>query len=331
MDRKPNVLVTGCAGFIGYHLSKRLLDDGYQVVGLDNLNDYYDQSLKMDRLNLLMTEPTFIFIKGSLENLELLEQTFDQHSFTTVVNLAAQAGVRYSLEHPHAYIQSNVVGFANMLECCRKYPVKHLLYASSSSVYGDNKNIPFSIEDRVDHPISLYAATKKANEEMAYTYSHLYKLPTTGLRFFTVYGPWGRPDMALFSFANAIMQKKAIEIYNNGNMKRDFTYIDDVIEAIFRLIKKGPFVSESPPPHELFNIGNHQPVQLNEFVSLLEHELGTMAIKNYLPIQPGDIPETFADISALEQAIHYRPSTPIEEGIKQFVAWYKDYYKESRF
>ncbi len=299
------------------------------MVGLDNINDYYDKKLKIDRLNFLLTEPSFTFIKGSIENQELLELTFNQHHFDIVVNLAAQAGVRYSLEHPNVYIQSNLVGFANILECCRKYKTSHLLYASSSSVYGNNKNIPFSTDDRVDHPISLYAATKKANEEMAYTYSHLYNLPTTGLRFFTVYGPWGRPDMALFSFSKAIMEKETIEIYNYGNMKRDFTYIDDVIEAVSRLIKKGPLVSDSGVPHELFNIGNHQPVHLNNFVSLLEKELGTKALKKYLPIQPGDVPETFADISKLEKMIHYKPTTSIEEGIRKFVEWYKGYFNKN--
>jgi len=274
VDHKGEVLVTGCAGFIGFHLSKRLLTEGYHVVGLDNLNTYYDPSLKKDRLAQLLEAPRFKFVKGSLENKELLDLMFDQTTFNSVVNLAAQAGVRYSLKHPEAYIQSNLVGFGHLLECCSKHQVKHLLYASSSSVYGDNQKIPFSVKDRVDHPISLYAATKKANEEMAYTYSHLYRLPTTGMRFFTVYGPWGRPDMALFSFSNAIMENKPIEIYNYGKMKRDFTYIDDVIEAVYRLIEKGPLEDETKVPHTIFNIGNHHPVPLLDFVDLLEKGLG---------------------------------------------------------
>lgn len=329
MDSHSVILVTGCAGFIGYHLSKRLMDEGCHVVGLDNLNDYYDQSLKIDRLNLLKTDSLFTFYKGSLENLELLELLFDRHTFDCVVNLAAQAGVRYSLDHPHTYIQSNLVGFANLLECCRNYKIKHLLYASSSSVYGDNTDTPYSERDRVDHPISLYAATKKANEEMAYTYSHLYNLPTTGMRFFTVYGPWGRPDMAPFKFSHAITNNESIDIYNYGNMKRDFTYVDDVCEAITRLIKIGPPVSESSVPYKVFNIGNHQPVQLKKFVRLLELEFGAEAKKKYLPIHPGDVPETFADTSELEKAIDYKPSTSIEDGVKKFAAWYRAYYDKA--
>jgi UDP-glucuronate 4-epimerase len=327
VNQENKVLVTGCAGFIGYHLSERLLAEGYNVVGLDNMNNYYDPSLKNDRLALLLENPHFKFVKVSLENNELLELLFDQHSFEIVVNLAAQAGVRYSLEHPESYIQSNLVGFANLLEVCRKHPIKHLVYASSSSVYGANKKIPFSVKDRVDHPISIYAATKKANEEMAYTYSHLYKLPTTGLRFFTVYGPWGRPDMALFSFSKAIIENRPIEIYNYGKMKRDFTYIDDVIEAIYRLIEKGPPEDETTVPHHIYNIGNHHPVQLQDFVELLEKGLGKKAIKNYVPLRPGEVIETYADIDDLISWINYRPSTSVEEGVQKFLEWYKDYYK----
>ncbi|WEG13565.1 NAD-dependent epimerase [Pullulanibacillus sp. KACC 23026] len=325
MGEQPSILITGCTGFIGYHLSARLLKEGYQVIGLDNLNDYYDPSLKQDRLNLLKQESSFTFLKGSLENKELLELVFEQFKFDHVIHLAAQAGVRYSLDHPDTYIQSNLVGFANVLECCRKHHIQHLLYASSSSVYGNNKHIPFSTKDRVDQPISLYAATKKANEELAYTYSHLFNLPTTGLRFFTVYGPWGRPDMALFTFTKAITEGEPIKLFNHGNMRRDFTYIDDCVESIVRLLQKGP--SLSTPPHEVFNIGNHQPVELSEFVAVLEKELGRSAIKENVPIQPGDVPVTYADTSDLEAAIHYRPTTTIQEGIKRFVAWYKAYYK----
>lgn len=321
-----SILVTGCAGFIGFHLTKRLLDEGFYVIGIDNMNDYYDTSLKYDRLKMIMKHPRFQFVKGSIENMELLENLFYQHDFDTVVNLAAQPGVRYSLKNPHKYIQSNIVGFANILECCKKHKIPHLIYASSSSVYGNNKKIPFSVTDRVDNPISLYAATKKANELMAYTYSHLYHLPTTGLRFFTVYGPWGRPDMALFKFANAIVKQQPIEIYNYGNMKRDFTYIDDITESILRLINKGP----SPEsPYKIYNIGNNQPVQLNDFIQVLEKHLGKKAIKKLLPIQPGDVPETFADIDELVKDIDYKPQVSIEEGIEKFVEWFKDYYKIS--
>jgi UDP-glucuronate 4-epimerase len=320
------IFVTGCAGFIGFHLSKRLLDEGVQVLGIDNMNDYYDTSLKYDRLSILTKYRNFCFIKGSIENLELLESLFDQYKIDIVVNLAAQAGVRYSLENPHSYIQSNLVGFANILDCCKKHQIKHLIYASSSSVYGDNKKIPFSVADRVDHPISLYAATKKANELMAYTYSHLYNLPTTGLRFFTVYGPWGRPDMAAFRFSNAIINQQPIEVYNHGNMKRDFTYIDDVIESIFRLIKKSP-PAESLSFYKIYNIGNHQPVQLNYFIEVLEEQFGKKAVMKLLPLQPGDVLETYADVVELVNDIDFKPKTPIEEGIGKFVQWFKKYYK----
>ncbi|MGE8203143.1 NAD-dependent epimerase [Heyndrickxia sp. NPDC080065] len=325
---KKYVLVTGCAGFIGYHLSKRLLDEGYSVIGIDNINDYYSTTLKDDRLSLLKKYQNFLFIKGSIENLELLESIFDQYDFELVIHLAAQAGVRYSLENPHVYIQANVVGFANILECCKMHQISHLIYASSSSVYGENKQIPFSVSDRVDQPISLYAATKKANELMAYTYCHLYKLPTTGLRFFTVYGPWGRPDMAYFTFSNAIINQQPIQVYNYGNMKRDFTYIDDVIESIFRLIKKGPH-TKTPTPYKIYNIGNHQPVQLHYFIQILEEQLGKEAIKKFLPMQPGDVPETFADIEELVKDINYRPTTKIEDGLNKFSEWFKEYYNIS--
>ncbi|QGQ45085.1 NAD-dependent epimerase/dehydratase family protein [Metabacillus sediminilitoris] len=322
------IFITGCAGFIGFHLAKRLLDEGYYVLGLDNLNGYYDPQLKLDRLSILKRHPQFSFVKGSLENLELLESLFEQYNLVTVVNLAAQAGVRYSLINPHMYIQSNLVGFTNILECCKTYHINHLLYASSSSVYGDNKQIPFSVNDRVDNPISLYAATKKSNELLAYTYSHLYKLPATGLRFFTVYGPWGRPDMALFTFANAICNQQPIEIYNYGKMKRDFTYIDDVIESIYRLMKKGPLADQAVP-HKIYNIGNNQPVELTDFIQILEKEIGKQATKTFLPRQPGDVLETYADIDELIKDISYKPLVTIDEGIPQFVKWFKQYYKIS--
>jgi UDP-glucuronate 4-epimerase len=320
------IFVTGCAGFIGFHLTKRLLDEGFYVLGIDNMNDYYDTSLKYDRLKIIMKYPNFQFVKGSIENIELLENLFSQYDFNTVVNLAAQPGVRYSLKNPHKYIQSNVVGFTNILECCKNHKIPHLIYASSSSVYGNNKNVPFSVNDRVDYPISLYAATKRANELMAYTYSHLYNLPTTGLRFFTVYGPWGRPDMAVFKFANDIVKQQPIEIYNYGNMKRDFTYVDDVTESILRLIYRGPSTESS---YKIYNIGNNQPVQLDYFIQVLEEHLGKKAIKKLLPMQPGDVPETFADIDELVKDIDYKPKVSIEEGIKRFVEWFKDYYKIS--
>lgn len=326
MKQPITILVTGSAGFIGFHLSKRLLDEGFSVVGIDNLNEYYDSKLKIDRLSILKKEPHFTFVKGSIENLELLESLFEQYRFPTVVHLAAQAGVRYSLENPHQYVQSNLVGFTNILESCKKWKVDHLLYASSSSVYGNNKKTPFSIEDRVDHPVSIYAATKKANELMAYTYSHLFNLPTTGMRFFTVYGPWGRPDMALFTFADAIINQKPISVYNYGNMKRDFTYIDDVIESIMRLLKKGP-PTDSAAPHKIYNIGNNKPEQLNRFIETLEKHLGQKAQKVLLPMQPGDVVETYADISELEKDIHYKPQVSIDVGIKRFVNWFTHYYQ----
>ncbi|MED1205778.1 NAD-dependent epimerase/dehydratase family protein [Heyndrickxia acidicola] len=319
------LFVTGCAGFIGFHLSNRLLEEGYYVLGLDNMNPYYDPALKNERLKTLKSNPNFQFVKGSIENLELLESLFEQYPIKLVIHLAAQAGVRFSIDHPHTYIQSNLVGFFNVLECCRNYDVHHLLYASSSSVYGGNKDIPFSEEHRTDHPVSLYAATKKANELMAYSYSHLYHIPTTGLRFFTVYGPWGRPDMVPYKFAKLMMEKKPIDVYNQGLMKRDFTYIDDVTESIFRLMKKAP-LQESDPPFNIYNIGNQNPVLLNDLISVLEKELYTKAMKNFLPMQAGDVPLTYADVSELTNIIHYSPNTSIEEGIKKFSLWFKDYY-----
>ncbi|MEI5907342.1 NAD-dependent epimerase [Bacillus spongiae] len=319
------IFITGCAGFIGFHFSKRLLDEGFHVVGVDNINDYYDTNLKEDRLNILKKYTNFKFIHGSIEEKELLDNLFEQFQPESVVHLAAQAGVRYSLENPQAYIQSNLVGFANILECSQKHQVHHLLYASSSSVYGNNSKVPFSVQDRVDHPVSLYAATKKANELMAHTYSHLYNLPTTGLRFFTVYGPWGRPDMAYFSFIRAISNGEPIEVYNYGKMRRDFTYIDDVVECIMRLWKKGPSLDHSLP-YKIYNIGHNQPVQLSDFIDVIEKNIGKKAVKKLLPMQPGDVLETFADIDDLEQEINYKPMVSIEEGISKFVKWYKEYY-----
>ncbi len=328
MSKSNKILITGCAGFIGYHLSNRLLLDGYSIVGIDNLNDYYDAELKHSRLNLLKDHDNFTFIYGSLEDKNLIESTFSEHVPSSVVNLAAQAGVRYSIDNPHAYIQSNIVGFMNILEACRHHKISHLLYASSSSVYGSNEKMPFSVNDFVDTPISLYAATKKANELMAHTYSHLYGLKTTGLRFFTVYGPWGRPDMALFKFTNAILNGEPISVFNNGEMKRDFTYIDDIVEGIVRLIEIKPAASDHPEhiPYKVYNIGNNQPVDLMHFISVLEDKLGQKAEKNLLPLQPGDVPATYADVDDLMRDVDFKPATTVEEGIGKFVDWYKKYY-----
>lgn len=336
MGQNP-ILVTGCAGFIGFHLSMRLLNEGYQVVGLDNLNDYYDVSLKRSRLSLLDKEAGFCFVYASLEDKEAVEGVFQENSFDVVIHLAAQAGVRYSIENPHIYIDSNIVGFLNILEGCRHHGVGHLIFASSSSVYGANRKLPFSVHDNVDHPLSLYAATKKSNELMAHTYSHLYGIPTTGLRFFTVYGPWGRPDMALFIFTKAILAGEPIKVFNYGNMKRDFTYIDDVVEGVVRLINKkpepnpewddtNPDPGTSFAPYKIYNIGNNQPVELMYFISVLEKHLGREAKKEFLPMQPGDVPETYADVDDLMRDVGFKPSTPIEVGIERFVEWYKDYY-----
>lgn len=335
---KKQVLVTGAAGFIGFHLSKYLLKAGYAVVGIDNMNDYYEVALKESRLELLQPVEGFTFIQLSLEDKDGLERLFKEYSFSYVVNLAAQAGVRYSLTNPQAYIDSNIQGFINILEACRHHKPEHLIYASSSSVYGANTKMPFSVHHNVDHPLSLYAATKKANELMAHTYSNLYNLPTTGLRFFTVYGPYGRPDMALFLFTKAILEGKPIDVYNHGKMKRDFTYVDDIVEGIVRLLPKAPKGNKawngSAPdpatsfaPYRVFNIGNNKPVELLRFIEVLEEKLGRKAVKNFMPIQPGDVPETYADIEALENAIGFRPLASIEEGIGNFVTWYKKYYK----
>lgn len=318
-------LVTGSAGFIGFHLSRRLLELGFCVVGYDNMNDYYDVQLKESRLEILKGYKEYIFYREDIQDKEMLQKIFSKHKPNIVINLAAQAGVRYSIQNPDTYIQSNIVGFANILECCKEHKVEHLLYASSSSVYGKNKKTPFSTEDQVDHPISLYAATKKSNELMAYTYSHLFNIPTTGLRFFTVYGEYGRPDMAYFGFSDKIMKDKPIQIFNYGDMKRDFTYIDDIVDGIIKLIK-GSKALEIEPPYKIYNIGNNAPEQLIHFIEVLEKNLGKVAEKEYLPMQDGDVPITYADIDELVNDVGFKPKTSIEEGLKRFVSWYKEYY-----
>ncbi len=331
-------LVTGAAGFIGFHVSQRLLAAGHQVVGLDNLNDYYDVRLKEARLARLTPEAGFRFIQGDLADRAAIADLFTQQRFDRVVHLAAQAGVRYSLENPHAYADANLVGHLNILEGCRQTQVGHLLYASSSSVYGLNRKTPFATSDSVDHPVSLYAATKKANELMSHSYAHLYGLPTTGLRFFTVYGPWGRPDMALFKFTKAILAGQAIEVYNQGDMRRDFTYIDDIAEAVVRLTDVIPqpnpawtvetgSPADSSAPYRVYNIGNSQPVRLTDFIGELERALGVKAQINLLPMQPGDVLETSADTAALEAAIGFKPHTELADGLARFVAWYQDFYR----
>lgn len=332
------VLVTGVAGFIGFHLGKRLLARGDEVLGLDNLNNYYDVTLKEARLAQLQEQPGFHFYKLELADREGVPRLFKEHEPEFVVNLAAQAGVRYSQQNPHAYIDSNILGFANILECCRHFGVHHLVFASSSSVYGANTKMPFSVHDNVDHPVSLYAASKKANELMAHTYSHLYGIPATGLRFFTVYGPWGRPDMALFLFTKAILEGRPIQVFNFGKMQRDFTYIDDIVEGVVRVLDipakpnarwsgDSPDPGSSQAPYRLYNIGNNQPVELMRFIEVLENRLGVKAEKNLLPLQPGDVPATYADVDELVRDVGFKPSTPIEVGIERFVAWYRSYYK----
>ncbi|MFL5758901.1 MAG: NAD-dependent epimerase [Thermomicrobiales bacterium] len=332
------VLVTGAAGFIGFFVSRALLAREDDVVGVDNLNPYYDVALKADRLTRLSTRPRFKFQRVDLADRDATTSLFSTVQPELVVHLAAQAGVRYSLTNPAAYVDANLVGFGNVLEGCRKAGVRHLVFASSSSVYGANTKVPFSESDNVEHPISLYAATKKANELMAHTYSHLFQLPTTGLRFFTVYGPWGRPDMAYFKFTKAILAGEPIDLYNYGQMRRDFTYIDDVVEGVVRSLDTIPSATPnwdassadpatSSAPFRIYNIGNNQPVELSRFVEVLEQTLGKTAQKNLVPIQPGDVPETYADISRLEAAVGYRPSTSIEDGLAKFVEWYRDYYK----
>jgi UDP-glucuronate 4-epimerase len=332
------ILVTGAAGFIGFHLSKKLLERGDEVVGLDNLNDYYDVALKLGRLKQITMDPNFTPVRLNLEDREEMKRLFEEEKFDVVVNLAAQAGVRYSLINPHSYINTNLVGFCNVLEGCRHNGVKHLVFASSSSVYGANTKMPFSVHQNVDHPVSLYAATKKANELMAHTYASLFGIPCTGLRFFTVYGPWGRPDMALFLFTKAIIEGRPIDVFNYGKMRRDFTYIDDIVEGVVRVMDsiatsnpewsgEMPDSATSYAPYKLYNIGNNNPVELMHYIEVLEQCLGRKAVKNLLPIQPGDVPATYADVDDLIHDTGFKPSTSIEDGIKKFVEWYKDYYK----
>ena len=332
-----NVVVTGAAGFIGFHLCQRLLNDGIRVTGIDNLNSYYDVRLKEARLEKILPDPNFTLAKLDLTDRAGLDELFHQNQFDVVVNLAAQAGVRYSLENPHAYVDSNLVGFVNILECCRHTKVKHLVFASSSSVYGANTEMPFSVHHNVDHPVSLYAASKKANELMAHTYSHLYGMSCTGLRFFTVYGPWGRPDMALFLFTKAILENKPIQVFNHGKMQRDFTYIDDIIEGVVRVMGrlakpnpewKGdhPDPGTSYAPYKIYNIGNNNPVELLEFIEVIETALGRKAHKEFLDIQPGDVPATYANVDDLIADVGFKPATPITEGIEKFIAWYREYY-----
>ena len=332
-----NVLVTGAAGFIGYHLSKRLLEEGCSVTGIDNLNSYYDVGLKAARLDIIKHFKKFSFLKEDISNKEAVEKIFGSKRFDVVVNLAAQAGVRYSLENPHAYIDANIVGFVNLLECCRHNRIKHLVFASSSSVYGANTKMPFSVHHNVDHPVSLYAASKKANELMAHAYSHLYGLSCTGLRFFTVYGPWGRPDMALFLFTRAILEGEPVKVFNHGKMQRDFTYIDDIIEGVVRVMARSPeanpnWSGDHPDPgtsyagYKIYNIGNNHPVELLKFITVIEKALGKEAKKEFLGLQPGDVPATYADVDDLIKDVDFKPGTPIETGVKRFVEWFKAYY-----
>lgn len=326
LDTTKKILVTGAAGFIGFHLSKSLLQKGVTVVGFDNINDYYDVNLKYARLAILENFENFTFVKGDLANKTTVDKLFSESKFDIVVNLAAQAGVRYSIENPQAYIESNVIGFFNILEACRNNPVEHLLYASSSSVYGNQQKTPFSTDDDVSKPISLYAATKKSNELMAYTYSHLYSIPSTGLRFFTVYGPYGRPDMACFSFTEKILRGETIKIFNNGDMYRDFTYIDDIVKGVENMLCNPPEADENGDRATVYNIGNNSPEKLMYFVETLEKALGKTAEKEFLPMQPGDVYQTYADVTPLIKKFGFKPSTPIEDGLARFVEWYKKYY-----
>ena len=334
------VLVTGAAGFIGHALSQRLLERGDQVLGYDNLNDYYDVRLKHARRDRLLSQSNFEFRVAGLEDRASLESAFADFRPQRVVNLAAQAGVRYSMENPRAYIDSNIVGYLNVLECCRHASIEHLVYASSSSVYGGNTRLPFAVSDSVDHPLSLYAASKKSNELMAHTYSHLYRLPTTGLRFFTVYGPWGRPDMALFKFTRSILAGEPVEVFNHGRHSRDFTYVDDIVEGVIRVLDRpaapdpgfdpmSPTPETSTAPYRVYNIGNQRPVELLRYIELIEEALGRKAILSLLPLQPGDVPDTVADVSALERDTGYCPSTTVDIGIRRFITWYLEYYGDS--
>lgn len=333
------ILITGAAGFIGFHLARRLLGQGHAVVGLDHLNEYYDVRLKKDRLSMIEGHPSFVFHQADVADAKELEQIFANHSVDTVIHLAAQAGVRYSLQNPHAYIHSNIAGFTCLLEACRHRRIKHLIYASSSSVYGDNSKVPFSVHDSADHPVSLYAATKKSNELFAHVYSHLFGIPTTGLRFFTVYGPWGRPDMAYFSFTKNILEGRPVKVFNYGKMRRDFTYIDDIVDGIELVMGKIPKRKEgrdrvgsdpagSYEPYKIYNMGNSEPVNLLEFIHILEQLLGKKALIEYAPMQDGDMEETFADMEDAQRELGFAPSTPIEKGLQQFVAWYLEYYRK---
>ncbi len=335
---RVRIIVTGAAGFIGFHLAKRLLERGDTVIGVDNVNDYYDVKLKEDRLAQLTPHPAFTFHRIDLADTAAIADLFANAAAEAVVNLAAQPGVRYSLKNPHAYVSSNLAGFTNILEGCRHHAVKHLVFASSSSVYGANTTMPYSVHHNVDHPISLYAATKKANELMAHTYSHLFGVPVTGLRFFTVYGPWGRPDMALFLFTRAIVEGRPIDVFNHGKMRRDFTYIDDIVEGVIRVMDRPaapndawssdqPDPGTSRAPYRIYNIGNHQPVELRRFIEVIESVVGRKATLNLLPMQPGDVPATYADIDDLTRDVGFAPSTPIEDGVARFYEWYRSYYK----
>lgn len=328
LDTTKRYLITGGAGFIGFYLSKALLEKGAEVVGLDNLNDYYEVSLKEERLAILRKQEGYRFVKADLSDKEAVFRLFAEYRPQIVVNLAAQAGVRYSIDNPDAYIQSNIVGFFNILEACRHYPVEHLVFASSSSVYGGNKKVPFSTQDQVDQPVSLYAATKKSNELMAYSYSKLYQIPLTGLRFFTVYGPMGRPDMAYFKFAKKIMADEPIQIYNNGDMLRDFTYIDDIITGVENILCNPPSTDENGAAYKIYNIGNNKPEKLMDYIAVLEKCLGKEAKKEFLPMQPGDVYETYADVTDLMRDYGFKPSTTIEEGLSKFAEWFKNYYRE---
>lgn len=327
LDITKKILVTGGAGFIGFHLSKSLLEQGCQVIGFDNLNDYYEVQLKLDRLAIIEKYDNYKFIKGDLADKDILEKIFKEEKPDIVVNLGAQAGVRYSIDNPEAYMQSNMMGFFNILECCRHYPVEHLVYASSSSVYGANKKVPFSTEDKVDNPVSLYAATKKSNELMAHCYSKLYGIPSTGLRFFTVYGPMGRPDMAYFKFAKKIMNGETIQIYNNGDMMRDFTYVDDIVTGVENILCNPPKANENGVQYKIYNIGNNKPEKLMDYIQTLEKCLGKEAKKEFLPMQPGDVYQTYADVTDLMNDFDFKPDTTIEEGLGKFVEWFKEYYK----
>ena len=327
-------LVTGCAGFIGFHLCHRLLRDGHEVLGLDNLSPFYDEGLKQARLAILREHPGLSFVEGDIADRSCVEGLFTSQDFGPVVHLAAQAGIRYSLKNPHLYVQSNLVGFTNLIEAASKRQTPHFVFSSSSSVYGANLKVPFLESDNVDHPISLYAATKKSNELIAHVYAHLYRLPVSGLRFFTVYGPWGRPDMALFKFCKAIFQNEPIDLYNNGHMLRDFTYVDDIVEGVVRVVENPPTAAsaccknaDNASPFRILNIGNHQPVELTKLIEVLEEKIGRKAITRSLPMQPGDVPATYADTEALAKEVGYRPNTPIEEGVGRFVDWYRQYYK----